>query len=71
VHELLQEHRVIAFTGDRLLRMLEDAAGNVAVECGLLEAVADLGVDQVRRGGHIAERTVDLTPPQVHQVGTG
>ena len=60
VHELLQEHRVIAFIGDRLLRMLEDAAGDVAVERGLLEAVAATFLVYYRH--HLAREEAEILP---------
>ena len=60
VHELLQEHRVIAFIGDRLLRMLEDAAGDAVVERGLLEAVAATFLVYYRH--HLSREEAEILP---------
>jgi len=60
VRELLQEHRVIAFIGDRLLRMLEDAVSDAAIERDLLEAVASTFLVYYRH--HLSREEAEILP---------
>jgi hemerythrin-like domain-containing protein len=69
INRLLQEHRVIAWAGEQLRKLLEDVSADVMVERAAVEAAAATYIVYYRH--HLAQEETNVLPRAAEQLTEG